>query len=112
MPDTHGSRIPSMDFRGNKFTNEDGTLTELGQQFFDLLHVCLQKIIGSEGLVAPTQPSSNITIIQDNIVVSPTGTETNTCQFGTLIYDSTLNELRVALNNGSGAPIFKQVNTS
>jgi len=109
---TSRNRLPNMDFRGQKFVNSDGTLTDTAQGFLDLLHLCLNKIIGMEGLVAPTQSSSNIAVIQNNKTTSPTGTQTNTCQFGTLIYDNVLNELRVALSDGSGLPVFKQVNTS
>lgn len=101
--------IPSMDFRGNKFTNEDGTLTETAQGFFDLLYKFMVKNLGEEGLVAPTQPTVNKNIIQDNTEFSPTGITTHTCKFGTILYDSDEQAVYIAVDNGSGLPIFKQV---
>ncbi len=112
QPITQKTRIPSMDFRGNKFVNQDGTLTESAQNFFDLLNTCLMKIMGSEGLVAPSQPTSNISSIQDNQQISQTNVVTYTCQFGTFIYDESANQVKVALNKGDGTPLFKQVLTA
>jgi len=104
-------KIPSMDFRGNKFVNADGTLTDVAQSFFDLMNTVLIKNLGDEGVVVPSEDATNIGIIQNNKTISPTGIETNTCEFGTLIYDSTNNKLKVALNDGSGSPTFKEIVT-
>ncbi len=104
-------KIPIMDFRGNKFVNEDGTLTDVAQAFFDLLNTVLIKNIGDEGLVSPTQSASDIAIIQNNFTLSPTGLTTYTCDFGTIVYDSTNNKAKVALDDGMGAPIFKEILT-
>lgn len=106
------ANIPKMDFRGNKFTNEDGTLTEVAQSFFDLLSNVLIKNIGPEALVAPTQSATNINTIVNNVTTGPTGLTTYTCQFGTIIYDSDTNTTLVCLNNGSGVPVFKTITTS
>lgn len=108
-PIIQASRIPSMDFRGNKFVNEDGTLSETAQAFFDLLQTSLIKIIGNEGLVAPSQTTANINIIQNNLQTSPTNIETNTCQFGTFVYDEDSNQVKVTVDKGDGTPLFKQV---
>lgn len=107
------AQIPIMDFRGSKFVNEDGTLTEVSQSFFDLLTTILIKSIGQEGIVSPTQDSASIALIQDNQVSNVlTGNSSYTCQFGTLIYDSTNNKLIVALDDGFGIPVFKNVLTT
>jgi len=103
------SNIPIMDFRGSKFVNPDGSLTDVAQSFFDLLQQILVNNIGTEGLVAPSQTAVGITQIQNNTTSSVTGLISNTCQFGTLLYDSDNNLLKVALNNGSGNPIFKTI---
>lgn len=104
--------IPTMDFRGQKFVNPDGTLSEVAQNFLDALQSLMNTFIGEEGVVMPTQTASNITVIQNNTQMTPNGVNYHTCAYGTLIYDSTDNTARVALNNGSNAPIFKTITTS
>lgn len=111
--------IPTFDFRGSRFVNTDGTLSDVAQAFLDSLLTVLIKNAGNEGLVAPSMsnasPDLNLTKIQNNVIVSPTGIATYTCQFGTLMYDSTPlgpNVLKVALNDGLGKPIFKTILTA
>lgn len=111
-PNTLPTRVPSMNFRGNKFVNEDGTLTAVAQGFFDLLNAYLVTNVGDEGLVAPSQITTSITAIQNAKNVSDTGIESYKCQFGTFIYDSAVNKMKVALNAGAGAPIFKEITTA
>lgn len=96
-----------MDFRAQKVVNEDGTFTDVVQDFFDLLVSVLVKTIGDEGLVSPSQNASDITTIQNGTSIGPTGLPTATCSFGTFIYDQTNNLMKVAINDGSGNPIFK-----
>lgn len=105
-------KIPSMDFRGQKVVNEDGTFTDSVQNFFDLLHTLLIQNLGDEGLVMATQSTSNILSIQNATTTGPTGTLTKSCEFGTMIYDSTTNQPKIALNDGSGNPLFKIINTT
>ncbi len=84
----------------------------------------LQKNFGNEGLVppsqpntpaplplpAPTPPDNPILKIQNNRVINQTtGQLEYTCQGGTLIYDSTNNQLLVCILDGSGVPTFKVV---
>lgn len=104
-------KIPNMDFRGQKVVNENGTFTDSVQNFFDLLHTILVNNLGDEGVVIPSQSASNIITIQDGTNKSSTGIVTHTCEFGTMIYDSTNNEPKIALNNGSGNPLFKTIVT-
>ena len=65
----------------------------------------LQLNASNEGLVAPTQNATNMTTIQNH--QNPNGDYTT--QYGTILYNSTDNTIRIAVNNGSGAPIFKKV---
>lgn len=106
------AQVPIMDFRGSKFVNEDGTLTDVAQSFFDLLTTVLIKNIGQEGIIVPSQSATNITTIQNNMTTNILLSNSYTCQFGTLLYDNTNNFLKVALNNGSNIPIFKTITTS
>lgn len=105
-------QLPTMDFRGNKFVNTDGTLTDVAQNFFDTLNHVLIKNIGQEGLVMPAQKSNDIDVIQNNTTQSATGNITYTCQFGTVIYDNESNKAKVALKNLDGTPIFKELVTA
>lgn len=103
--------VPSMDFRGQKFVDENGVLTPTAQSFFDMLQILMSQNLGNEGLVMPTQSATDITVIQDNTVTNPNGLVTKTCEYGTMIYDETNNLAKVALDDGTGNPIFKQIVT-
>lgn len=90
-------------------------VSEAGRQYLDKLTNELQTNAGQEGLVMPTQSSAplppphastnNIAIIQNNQLANGQFT----CQFGTMLYDSHTNNVLIAVNNGSGQPIFKTV---
>jgi hypothetical protein len=84
---------------------EDKNFTDAFLDFFITLIKTLQLNLGNEGLVPPTQTAANISTIQDNQL--PNGSYT--CQFGTILYDSTNNTMRMAIDDGAGAPIFKTV---
>jgi hypothetical protein len=101
--------IPTFDFRGNKFVNEDGKLTDVAQGFMDELINALIAAIGQEGSQVAQQSADNITTIQNNQIISATGIITNTAQYGTIMYDSTNNTGRFSINNGSNLPIFKTI---
>lgn len=88
-------------------TNSDGSLTDNYRIFFDSLIKELQTNASNEGLVAPTQNASNITLIQNNQLPAPNSSYT--CQFGTSIYNSTANSIMFAVDDGAGAPLFKTV---
>jgi hypothetical protein len=106
------ANIPIMDFRGVKFVNDDGSLTDVAQAFFDSLQSILVRNFGEEGLVSPSQSASNITTIQNNQEEGPTGILSHTCKFGTFIYDSSNNKGKICLDDGSGNPIFKEILTA
>lgn len=99
-------KIP--DYKHEKAVDEKGYFTVQWQQFFDQLSKQLQMNAGEEGLVMPTQPATSITTIQNNQNIQ----KQYTTQFGTLIYDSTDNTARLALNDGTGKPTFKTITTS
>jgi hypothetical protein len=94
-------RIPNIPV--GKVLNEEGYLSDEFKTFFYELIKTMQENLGDEGLVSPTQTASNLTIIQNNVL--PNGAYS--CKFGTTLYDSTNNTGRFAIDNGSGAPIFK-----
>lgn len=101
-------RVPNL--QSNKITDKDGNATDDELTFRHTLITNLQKLFGNEGCVVPTQSAANITIIQNNTVTNPgTGlSNVYTCQYGTILYDSTNNEIKIALNNGSDMPVFLQ----
>lgn len=102
-PDPTVTRIPNLPL--GKIAEADGTPTDDELTFRQGLLTSLQNYIGNEGLVMPTQTDANITKIQNH--VNEQGQ--HTCAFGTFIYDSTNNTIRVSVDDGSGAPIFKTV---
>lgn len=86
--------------------DEERNRTPVEQVFIQQLVTELQINAGPEGLVMPTLTAAQITIVQNN-----TNPENGvfTCQYGTMVYNSTANSIMIAINNGSGAPIFKTV---
>lgn len=97
-------RIPNLPM-GN-IVDEKGYPTDDELTFRQVLIQNLQRLIGNEGLVAPKQANADILSIQNK-------TNANgqyTCAFGTLIYDSTNNKILAAINDGTGKPIFKELN--
>lgn len=97
--------LPTIDFRSQRIVNPDGTFSDVGQSFFDSLLYFLFKTIGDEGVVLPTQDTSNTDVIANN-----TNTEgAYTCQFGTGIYNPDTNTVQFALNDGAGKPVFQSL---
>ena len=101
-------RVPNLPV--GKVVDEEGSATQEELTFRHALITGLQTYFGNEGLVAPTQanttaPADYITQIQNNKL--PNGQYT--CQYGTILYNSTANSVMIAVNNGSGQPVFKTV---
>ncbi len=93
-----------------QMVNEDGTPTPEELLFRQRLVSSLQNNFGPEGVVVPTQDSTNIAIIQNNRVPNPSGgASIPTCQFGTMLYNVTTNSIMIAIDDGAGNPIFKTV---
>ena len=88
----------------SKIVEEDGYPTSEELLYRQNLQQALQLGASEEGLVAPTQDAANITVIQNNM--NEQGQ--TTCAAGTLIYNSTTNQLQVAILVG-GSPQFMTV---
>ncbi len=99
-------RVPSLQF--GKIVEPDGGPTDEELTFRQSLVDSLQNYMGDEGLVMPSQTTADILKIQ-NHQVNQGGNMAYTCAYGTLIYNSTKNDIEVAVDNGSGEPVFKQV---
>ena len=91
--------------------DKEGFPTSEELNFRQTLITLLQRLVGAEGTVLPTQTAANITIIQNNTVPVYTNPPSTayTCQYGTSLYDSTHNSIRMAVDDGSGNPIFRTV---
>lgn len=90
-----------------KMVDDNGNPTDIELFFRQNLISSLQNNFGDEGLVAPTQPTTNITTIQNNVL--PNG-EFST-PGGVFIYDSTTNTIKVSILVG-GVPTFKTITVS
>lgn len=111
-------RIPNLPM--GQIINPDGTPTDEEQTFRQALLTLLEQIAGTEGLVMPSQPGTNVTAIQDHKVqTQDASTVTYTCLYGTMIYETNdsdpleplKDEVVIAVNDGASPnkPIFKQV---
>lgn len=79
--------------------------------FLQTLTSNLQNYFGDEGLVAPSQTAANVLIIQNDTNPNPSGgAPIYNCEFGTILYESDTRKMKVAINDGTGKPIFKEIN--
>ncbi len=92
---------PIFDFRGNKVVNEDGTFSDVAQNYFDALSKYIYTNLGGEGIVMPSQNTVNIGVIANNQNTQ----SAYTCQFGTFVYNSDINDPQVSINV-AGVPTF------
>jgi hypothetical protein len=106
IPSLVPSRFPN--FFDTQFVDKQGYLTDPWRQILQQLFTQLQLNMGNEGLVAPSQTNPNMLIIQNN----QNAAGENTAAYGTLIYNTDTNMLNVALDNGSGAPVFYPITTT
>ncbi len=87
------------------------TTTEI--VFRQILITNLQQNFGVEGVVIPSLTNDSIQRVQNNKRYdSATKKLVYTCKGGTLIYDSTNNNLLVCILDSSGIPTFKIVNVT
>lgn len=101
-------RVPNLPT--GQIVDPDGNATDDELTFRHGLVTSLQKNFGNEGVVVPTQTATAITQIQNNSYPDPlTGAPVYTCQFGTILYNSTANSIMIAVDNGAGVPLFKTV---
>ncbi len=101
------NRIPPLPL--GAMTNSDGTPTPDELLFRQNLMTSLQKIAGSEGLVAPSQTAADIATIVANTATAQNATTTNyTCEAGTFFYNTTTNTVHVTILV-AGIPTLRQV---
>ena len=101
-------RIPNLPT--GPIVNDKGNPTDGESTFRRILITSLQKNFGNEGVVVSAQSATDILKIQNNTVYNPaTGNNEFTCQFGTILYNSTANSIMIAIDDGTGAPLFKTV---
>jgi hypothetical protein len=98
-------RVPNLPF--GKMVDENGHPVDDELSFRQALVGNLQQLFGNNGVAITQHTAADITIIQNN----QNQNGQYTCQFGTLIYDTDNNVLKVALDNGGGQPIFKTIVT-
>ena len=100
-------RIPNLP--DGKMVDDSGETTGEEKTFRQALLTSLQKNFGNEGCVVPSQTTANILLIQNNTYIDQaTGLPVYTCQGGTMIYDTTTDELKVAIL-AAGVPTFRVV---
>lgn len=76
-------------FIHDKFVDENGYLTDGWRLFFNQLINEMNENLSQEGIVMPSQTTDNADIIKTDALN------------GTILYDSTTNELKVRLNDGN-----------
>lgn len=76
-------------FIHDKFVDENGYLTDGWRLFFNQLINEMNENLSQEGIVMPSQTTANADIIKTDALN------------GTILYDSTTNELKVRLNDGN-----------
>lgn len=101
-------RIPNLST--GRMVDDKGNATDDESTFRQTLITSLQTNFGDEGVVLPTQSAANILTIQDNNELDPlTGLPVYTCQYGTMLYNSTANSIMIAISDGGTPPkpVFK-----
>jgi hypothetical protein len=93
-------RIPNLPM--GHIVEQDGMPTDDELTFRQVLITNLQRLFGNEGCVLPSLTTSEITTIQNNVNAQGL----HTCAYGTMVYDTAVNEVKVAINIG-GIPQFK-----
>lgn len=99
-------RIPNLP--QGQMVNKEGYPTDDELTFRQSLITNLQTLFGTEGVVVPTLTAAQITTIQNN-TITVGANSFFTCQFGTMVYNSTANSIMIAVDDGAGAPLFKTV---
>jgi len=97
-------RVPNLP--SGKIVDENFNATDDELTFRQVLITSLQDNFGDEGVVIPSQPTTAIATIQAN--QNQSAPPQYTCQAGTFIYDSTTDEVKVAILV-AGVPTFKVV---
>lgn len=100
-------RIPNLPT--GAIVDSSGNPTSDEMLFRQALLSLLQKLVGNEGLVMPTQTAADITVIQNNQITTASGVPNQfTCAPGTFLYNSTNDTVQVSILV-AGVPVFKTV---
>lgn len=96
-----------------RIVDNDGTPTDEELIFRQQLIESLQRIVGPEGLVSPSQTSADITIIATHQVPDPSNPSNSvyTVDFGTILYETDAStpetSMKVIVDDGTGVPVIK-----
>jgi len=102
VSDRNVTRIPNLHM--GEMVDKEGYPTDDELTFRQVLISNLQRLFGSEGVVLPSLTSADILVIQNNVDIQGR----KTCAYGTMVYDTTVNQVKVAINIG-GSPVFKVI---
>lgn len=102
-------RIPNLPM--GHIVEDGGMPTDDELTFRQTLITNLQRLIGNNGVVLPSLTSLEIADLANQKRYEPgqLASAQYTTAFGTLVYDSTTNEIKAAIDDGTGKPIFKVV---
>jgi hypothetical protein len=99
---TNEIRIPNLPM-GN-IVEKDGYPTDDEMTFRQVLISNLQRLFGNNGVVLPSLTSTEIAYVENKVDIQGR----KTCAYGTMVYDTTVNQVKVAINIG-GNPVFKVI---
>lgn len=112
---TSGQKVRIPNLPTGAIVDKDGMPTDDELFFRQNLITALQKLMGDEGLVIPSQTTSDISTIvanQSYILSGDTVVGSYTCEPGTLLYDSTVVDPTQAVKvtiNVAGVPTLKTI---
>jgi len=105
MTASRQKQIPN--FENVPIIGSGGMWSESWSLIMQQLFSVLQTNFGSEGIVAPTLTAAQITAVQNNQLENGQ----YSCQYGTIVYNSTANSMMMAISDGGSPPkpVFKTV---
>lgn len=95
-------RIPNLHM--GEMVDNTGYPTDDEMTFRQVLITNLQRLFGNNGVVLPSLTTVEIGYVENNVDIQGR----KTCAYGTMVYDTTVNQVKVAINIG-GNPVFKVI---
>lgn len=95
-------RIPNLHM--GEMVDNTGYPTDDEMTFRQVLITNLQRLFGNNGVVLPSLTTVEIGYVENNVDIQGR----KTCAYGTMVYDKTVNQVKVAINIG-GNPVFKVI---
>ena len=95
-------RIPNLHM--GEMVDNTGYPTDDEMTFRQVLITNLQRLFGNNGVVLPSLTTVEISYVENNVDIQGR----KTCAYGTMVYDKTVNQVKVAINIG-GNPVFKVI---